>query len=107
MELKFLYKYHINLYCLYEAFGDQPFNAGAGVNAIAYSIYRDKKSTLYFSGLQKKKYLKTLGKANAQVRVGYDWNFRCTYRILTPLGLEVARYIENNKKLLTQYLLKK
>lgn len=99
-----IFKYHIRLYRLYEVFGEKIFytkQADEAMNSSSY-IY---STTMYFAGLERKKLVRLATREEAKREVD-SWNFRCTYRKLTEEGLKIARFIENNKRYLTMFMLK-
>lgn len=102
--MKKLFKYHVRLYRLYEVFGENIFYGREADEALRTSPYV-YNSSLTLTGLDKRKLIKTPKRAEVR-EVIKDADFRKHYRKLSEEGLKVSRYIEENKGLLTIFLLR-
>lgn len=99
-----IFKYHIRLYRLYEVFGEEIFYTKLAEEALNSSSYIYSTS-MYFAGLERKKLVRLATRKEATREVD-SWDYRCTYRKLTEEGLKMARFIDNNKRYLTMFMLK-
>jgi len=99
-----MYKYHVRLYRLYEIFDDKIFYGRQAEEALKSCSYIEP-NTLYLAGLKKKKLVRTATRQEVMEEIK-DYDFRRHYRRLTLTGLEFGKYIENNKRYLTMFLLR-
>lgn len=99
-----LYKYHVRLFRLYEVFGEKIFYGRQADEALRASPYV-YHSTLTLTGLDKRKLIMTPRRTEIR-EVIKDADFRKHYRRLSKEGLKMARHIEQNRGLLTMFLLR-
>jgi len=96
--------YHVRLYRLYEVFNDKIFYGRQAEEALRSGPYIHY-TNLALTGLHKRKLVKTAPRAEVREQFS-DADFRKHYRKLTEEGLKVAKDIEDNKGLLTMFLLR-
>ena len=104
LYMKRLYKYHVRLYRLYEVFGEKIFYGREAEEALKTNPYVYPNS-LVLTGLDRKKLIETPPRDEVRKEIDRP-DFRKHYRRLSESGLEISRFIEKNKRILTMFLLR-
>jgi len=99
-----MYKYHVRLYRLYEIFSDKIFYGLQAEEALKTSSYTYPNSQ-FLTGLQKRKLIRNATRKEIIDEIK-DYDFRKCYRRLTMTGLATAKYIKDNKRYLTMFMLR-
>lgn len=95
----------MNAYFLYKKFGTRPFFTAEGFEALE-EMAPYKIGKLSISGLKKRKYIEDRLSKEEVIDKVKDFSWRKNYQKLTPKAIEYCRWLDDNKSIVTKYLLK-
>lgn len=98
------FRYQMNAYFLYKAFGANVFYSTEAQEALQDAAPY-KISSLALSGLRHRKYIESISKNDEAIKNIKDFSRRKNYQRFTEKGLAYVKWLDENKRLVTKYLL--
>lgn len=105
MGNKRIYKYQVNAYFLYKRFGTRPFYSAEAEEALKKDTPY-KVGSLTLTGLRKRRYIKDWLKKEDVIDEVENYSGRKNYQRFTEKGLAYVQWLDDNRHLITKYLLK-